>query len=361
MLILDIELYSDYLLIMFKEIETGKVRYFEMFPGQELERKHVSTLMRKYQTISFNGISYDLPLIQAAIEGQSNEGLKKLSDSIIKSNKPSWLICKNNDINVPLNEWDHIDLIEVAPGKASLKLYGARMGAPKIQDLPIEPNESISPAMRKELRTYCINDLDTTLLLYNTLKPQIALRVSMSEQYGIDLRSKSDAQIAEAVIKSELTKKTGRKYKPLKLKDGATIRYSDPGIVSFEDPELTRIFEEILKYDFGFKGNGSIELPKWLKNKKIKIGDGVYSMGVGGLHSNEKSQLVEVGDSILCELDVSSYYPSIILQQRLSPKSMGKEFLELYKGVVEQRLAAKAKMQEIAKEIELLEKTLANL
>jgi len=361
MLILDCECYKDYFLLMFKEIETSKVRYFELFPGQELQVQHISTVMQNHLTIGFNSISYDLPLIQMAIEGQGNEAIHNLSDSIIKSNQPSWVICKKNDINVPLHEWDTIDLIEVAPGKASLKLYGARMGAPKIQDLPIEPNESISPAMRKELRTYCINDLDTTLLLYNTLKPQIALRVSMSEQYGIDLRSKSDAQIAEAVIKSELTKKTGRKYKPLKLKDGATIRYSDPGIVSFEDPELKRIFEEILKYDFGFKGNGSIELPKWLKNKKIKIGDGVYSMGVGGLHSNEKSQLVEVGDSILCELDVSSYYPSIILQQRLSPKSMGKEFLELYKGVVEQRLAAKAKMQEIAKEIELLEKTLANL
>ena len=342
MLILDIELYSDYLLIMFKEIETGKVRYFEMFPGQELERKHVSTLMRKYQTISFNGISYDLPLIQAAIEGQSNEGLKKLSDSIIKSNKPSWLICKNNDINVPLNEWDHIDLIEVAPGKASLKLYGARMGAPKIQDLPIEPNESISPAMRKELRTYCINDLDTTELLYNSLKPQIALRESMSDQYQVDLRSKSDAQIAETVIKSELTKKTKRKYKPLKLEDDDTVRYTDPQIVSFEDSDLNQIFDKILEYDFGFKGNGSIELPKWLKNEKIKIGDGVYSMGVGGLHSNEKSQLVEAGKGVLCELDVSSYYPSIILQQKLSPKTMGKDFLELYQSLVTRRLEAKA-------------------
>jgi len=107
------------------------------------------------------------------------------------------------------------------------------MHAPKMQDLPIEPAAEISPEQREIIKSYCENDLATTELLYNTLKPQIALRESMSDQYGIDLRSKSDAQIAETVIKSELHKITKKQYVKPKLKDGATFKYRDPKIVTF--------------------------------------------------------------------------------------------------------------------------------
>jgi hypothetical protein len=230
----------------------------------------------------------------------------------------------------------------VAPGFASLKVYGGRMNAPRMQDLPIPPDEKIIPEMHEPLRRYCVNDLDTTQMLYERLIPQINLRESMSEQYAVDLRSKSDAQIAETVIKSELGKKTGLRYRPLKLKDGDTIQYQDPKIVSFKTPELTDVFQKILEHDFEFMGNGSIKMPKWLKKTKIEIGGAEYNMGIGGLHSCEKSQLVRSNGGILTELDVSSYYPNIILQQKLSPGSMGTDFLDLYQDLVTRRLKAKA-------------------
>jgi len=350
MIILDTECYSDYFLIMCKEIESGIITHSEVFPGNPINAVGIKTVMENYTTISFNGISYDLPLIKAALEGFDNKYLKKLSDKIIKSNRPSWSICKDNNIIVP-DEWDHVDLIEVSPGFASLKVYGGRMNMPKMQDLPIAPDEKISPETREIIRKYCINDLDTTEALYKTLLPQIRLRESMSEQYGIDLRSKSDAQIAEAVIKSELHKTTKRTYKQPKIKDGHTIQYQDPQIVKFDNPELSRIFLKLLDHDFEFAPNGAIKLPKGLKETKIKIGNSEYNMGIGGLHSCEKSQLIRNDDRILCELDVRGYYPSIILQQRLSPKTMGVQFLKIYQDMVEKRNNAKLKMQEIEKEI----------
>jgi len=132
--------------------------------------------------------------------------LKKLSDLIITTDKPSWAIARDDGLQ---QNWNHIDLIEVAPGQASLKVYGGRMGAPKMQDLPIDPSASIAPSQREMMRLYCHNDLDVTARLYRALEKQINLRSEMSRQYGMDLRSKSDAQIAETVIKSELTKITG--------------------------------------------------------------------------------------------------------------------------------------------------------
>ena len=361
MIILDTECYHAYFLILMKDTDTGKVRYFETFPGNpknEENRGLVAKVMNKYTTVSFNGLSYDLPLITAMIEGFDNKALKSFSNKIIGSKLPSWSICRDNQIQIP-KRWDHIDLIEVAPGVASLKVYGGRMNFPKMQDLPITPDTVITPEMHEPLRTYCLNDVETTEALYHKLKPQIDLRISMSDQYGIDLRSKSDAQIAEAVIKSELEKKTGKKYYKTKLRDGYVVRYQDPGIVSFDDPELKQVFDLVLNHKFELQGNGSIKLPKEIKSMPITISNARYSMGVGGLHSQEKSQLIQVkGDEILSDFDVASYYPNIILQQRLSPRLMGKDFLELYQSIVERRLAAKQKMQEIGKEITRLEKEL---
>lgn len=338
--VVDIECFTDYFLICFKEVGTDKTVSFELFPGAELDVCRVKKIMKQNTTVSFNGLSYDLPLIQAVIEGYSNEKLKSFSDKIIKSKLPSYKICRQNNINVPA--WDHIDLIEIAPGQASLKIYGGRMHCRKMQDLPFDPSELITPGLRDIIKTYCLNDLSVTEQLYNTLKPQITLRESMSKQYDIDLRSKSDAQIAEAVIKSELQKITGKTYSKPEVEEGTKFRYQNPGIISFSDNDLQELFENILIQEFELSGSGSIKMPDWLKNTKIKIGDGEYQIGIGGLHSCETAQMIKAdGDTILCDYDVASYYPSIILQQQLAPKVMAQDFLDLYQSLVTRRLNAK--------------------
>jgi len=344
MLVLDCEVYTDYFLIMFKNIESGRYASYEMFDGQELHRSRVIQLMKEHTTVSFNGLGYDIHIISAAVAGWPCDALKRFSDEIIKSKMPAWSIAKSNGLRVT-HDWDHIDVIDVAPGKAGLKIYGGRMGAPKLQDLPIPPEASISPEDRLLLKRYCKNDLDTTETLYRTLEPAIKLREQIGAQYGgIDLRSKSDAQIAEAVIKYRLHEYTGRTYKPQKLAVGQIVRYLDPKIVSFQSDGLKSIFKNILKTNFAIAGNGAVEMPDWLKKQRIKIGTTEYQMGIGGLHSCEKKQTVVARDNqILADFDVASYYPSIILKLKLAPKDMGNDFLLIYQDIVTERLQAKAR------------------
>ena len=344
MLVLDCEVYTDYFLIMFKNIESGRYASYEMFEGQELHRSRVIQLMKEHTTVSFNGLGYDIHIITAALEGWPCDAIKRLSDEIIKSNLPAWQVAKNNRLRVS-HDWDHIDVIDVAPGKAGLKIYGGRMGAKKLQDLPIAPEDSISPEQRVELRRYCKNDLDTTEALYRQLEPAIKLREQIGAQYGgIDLRSKSDAQIAEAVIKYRLHEYTGRTYKPRKVAVGHLCRYEDPKIVSFQSEELQKVFHRILKTGFPVGSNGAVTMPEWLQKQRIKIGQTDYQMGIGGLHSCEKRQSVVAQDNqILADFDVASYYPSIILKLKLAPQSMGNDFLLIYQDIVTERLQAKAR------------------
>jgi len=341
MLVIDTEVYKDYFLLSAKSLTTNEVQHFELYPGKTLDIAAIKALMRSQTTISFNGYNFDLPIIVKVLSGADNKAIKALSDKIITSKKPTWMICKDAGIQIP-NTWDHIDLIEVAPGQSSLKIYGGRLNAPKMQDLPIAPDASITPDLRPLMRDYCVNDLDTTALLYRALEKQIKLRAEMSEQYGMDLRSKSDAQIAETIIKSELGALTGQEYRAPQLSDDYYFRYIDPKIIKFKTTQLRDVFKRLLQQRFTLGAYGSVVMPQWLRDEKIKIGGADYQMGIGGLHSCESAQFVRAGDDgVLSDWDVASYYPNIILQQRLAPKSLGEPFLKVYQSIVERRLAAK--------------------
>jgi len=335
-LVFDIEVYHDYFLVAFMNTTTRKVRHFEMFEDHPLDTATVRQIMAQYRLVSFNGIGFDLPLLALALGGADCAEVKAVCDKIIKHNLRPWAL------GIDAIVCDHIDLIEVAPGLASLKLYGGRLHAPRLQDLPIEPEASITPAQRPLLRQYCENDLSTTWTLFQTLQPQITLREQMSAQYGIDLRSKSDAQIAEAVIKHEVERAMGRPLPKPKDLAGQTFQYRAPSFIAFSRSVLQAALATVSAANFTVAGNGSVQMPKAVADLVITLGGSTYRMGIGGLHSTEKSVAHHAdADHLLIDRDVASYYPSIILGCGLRPAQMGEHFTPIYRGIVERRLAAK--------------------
>ena len=338
--VFDLECYRDYFLIALKNVYSRQIESYEFYPGIEPDYERIKTSLTTKQLISFNGINYDIPLLRLFFANNDNATLKKASDAIIVENMRPWeleTMYGGADFHP-----DHIDLIEVAPGMVGLKLYGGRMHSQRLQDLPIDPAANITPADRPVLKDYCINDLNTTIDMYFQLKPQIDLRVAMSTKYDIDLRSKSDAQIAEAVIRQEVQKKVGRKiYRP-DISPDYTFKYRIPEFISFTAPGMQKVLEIIRNATFTINEKGSVELPQIFESMRICIGSGTYTMGIGGLHSNEScSSHVSNENVFLKDRDVTSYYPSIILNQSLYPAHMGEAFLEVYQGIVSQRIEAK--------------------
>lgn len=337
--VIDCEVYPNYFLLSAQNLADNSLLHFEQSPYHNLDRDALKSFLSDNLTISFNGLVYDLPVIAGVIKGYTNEQLKKLSDRLVQSEELSWLICKDIGLVVP-RTWDHIDIINVAPGVAGLKLYGGRLHQQKLQDLPIDIDTVLTRSQMDEVKRYCVNDLLTTRSLFSALKNEIDLRVQISKQYGMDVRSKGDAQIAEMLILHELTRVTGKDYSRPELTQ-KTFKYRNPGFITFISPHLQTMFQHLLDTDFTIGGNGSVIMPDWLKDP-VTI-DGIsYQMGIGGLHSVENSQYIECAEGmVLADYDVASYYPSIILQQRLHPESMGKDFVKVYQDIVARRLAAK--------------------
>lgn len=339
--VIDCEIYRNYFLLAAMNVDTRKLIYIEMHEGQPFDKIAAARLMRDYLTISFNGLGFDNLLIQAAIAGANLEQLKGLCDEIIVEKKQAWQVRKAHDIYAQPHDWNCIDVMQVVAGKANLKIYGGRMGMPTLQDLPLDPSALLTSEDRAGMRKYCVNDLDTTLELYNRLAPQIKLREAMSTQYGIDMRSKGDAQIAEAIMKHEVEAALKKKvYAP--KPEHVKFNYKPAGIINFAAQNLKDLYSKILDTQFQTSKKHAIELPDWLKKDRIEIDGRYYKIGIGGIHSQEKKQAVVCAhDERLFELDVASYYPNIILEQNIKPTTLKNSFQPIYKRILKERLTAK--------------------
>jgi hypothetical protein len=343
-LVMDIECYVDYFLVMLRRVDTGATRHYEMFGGQRLDVEEIGRIMRTYRIVTFNGNNYDLPMLAYALTGKNCAELKEASDTIIVGKMKGWQFEQHCGVRVPY-AWDHIDLIEVAFGQGSLKLYGGRLHSQKLQDLPIEPSARISPEQRAELVAYCGNDLQTTIDLFLHLGPQIELRERMSSEYADDLRSKSDAQIAEAVIRKQASTIIGSPVqKPTLQAKDKTFKFQVPKWLAYKSLQLRALLEEVEAATFFVLPDGSVEMPPVLDGRSVALGGSVYRMGIGGLHSSEQSQAY-IGDAeyALIDRDVTSYYPAIILEGNLSPIHLKEKdaFIRVFRSIVVRRVEAK--------------------
>ncbi|MGH9928620.1 MAG: hypothetical protein ACREA9_05235 [Pyrinomonadaceae bacterium] len=353
-IMLDVECYTDYFMVGFLNPEDGRMVQFEKYAGHPFDAKSVLAIMKRRQTVGFNSNSYDNAMIFLACYGLSNEELKRASDMIIVGKQKSWHLEKYFDVRFP--QVDHIDIFEIPAGQASLKIYGGRIHSKRMQDLPIRPDELIEPVKRPELRknmcSYNGNDLWTTHDLLKAVAPQLALRETLSDEYGIDLRSKSDAQIAEAVIRSEIQKITGTKLERPLVDTNTVFQYKVPEFIQFKTPALRQLLADVKAAKFTLSESSKVVMPPELEDRVIRIGGSAFRMGIGGLHSSEKSRAHYSDDEyVLIDRDVKSYYPMIILLCSLFPKHLGPVFLKVFGKIVRRRLKAKELGDDVVAEV----------
>ncbi len=336
MIFFDVECYLNYFYVRFLH-QNGRVYDARLF-NDTLEtgnRDTIARFMSKETLIGFNSDNYDLPMIAAFLGGATNSRLKKLSDRIIQSSEPWWVLSKEFP-DVVCQSVDSIDLMGATPLRASLKTYACRIHSSKIEDLPIQPGALITRENIAGLETYCANDLSMTADVYNAVSRDIDLREKMSAQYSTDFRSKSGPQIAESVLRSTLAK-TGV---VVKKRTGSVepFKFLMPDFIRFETDELNAVKKTVA--DAVFTVSTKVKLPAEL-NVAIEFDGALYKFGIGGLHSQEKRQAVMADGEFLGELDVASMYPSIILGQGLYPAHIGPEFCAVYRAIFDERMAAK--------------------
>ncbi len=351
----DIECYPNYLLIAFRSRSSGKYILFELIVINgnlvvTFDHRKLWWVLTNFTLVGFNILKYDNIIATLACYGCSAEQLwqatqmlivKKLKKDGTFGAVSGYNVLKTFKVNkLPINS---IDLIEYTALRPGLKVCAGRMHAPRMQDLPFVPGSYLTLDQITITRWYCVNDLDNTDLLFNRYVERLKLREHIGARYNIDLRSSSDAQMAEGIMTSEIKRLTGQKHLPkTKIEPGTCYQYKLPNFIKFETPLLNRMLNIVVNSIFEISEKGSLTIPTSIKGMLIPINDNYYKFGLGGLHSQEKaiSHLAD-DETEIVDIDATSYYPFLILNAGLTPENLGQNFLIVYNGIVVARVNAK--------------------
>lgn len=344
-IVFDVEVYPNYFMVGFRDVDSGGTYFIETldrFTKDEVGQ--LAAILRFVSPVGFNSIKYDMPMLALAMGYRSTEEIFTASSKLINDDVPWRDILSEYGCVLPeVRKNAHIDLREVAPLHGSLKVYSGRLHCARIQDLPFPPDTELTREQIQCVRYYNLcSDLPATAALYNALKPQLEIRKNMTQRVGIDLQSKSDAQIAEAYIRTEL-KRRGVEPAIPSIAPVTGFRYKAPDWMRFQTETMNNVFQTVLNANFIVAESGSVTMPQELSDLKVEIGSGVYRMGIGGLHSSETSIVNRTDEEgFLVDKDVTSYYPSIIINNELYPEHLGRTFLEIFRDITNERIQAKA-------------------
>jgi hypothetical protein len=343
-MVIDTETYPNASLWEGKDLKTGEIIRIWMHEPDAPRR--IAEIMARPGVIfiGFNSYKFDFPVISAMMLGKDSMTIKHIANMLIQKNMPPWMVegkFKVPPVHRQLGKYvDHIDLFEVAPGFVGLKTYGARMHAPKLQDNPFAHDKVLTPDEFPKAEVYCDNDLDLTERLFKSLEEPLLLRHLMSKEYKVDMRSKSDSQMAEAAFVKKLGLERRENVIP------SHVNYKAPTFISFKSPYMAELLRQIEAHDFMMNQNsGHVTLPDFLK-LKVTSATGEYQLGVGGIHSVHDRKVCHLAQDgwKITDIDAASYYPAILLEHApltLLPAHLGQAFLDEYRRIFVDRLAAK--------------------
>lgn len=345
----DIECFKNLFTATFVNVDKEEEKYVFYIGFDKEDYSDLKHFLDKEMIlIGYNSHSYDDPMLRFII---NYEGDKVTSDAFTISSK---LIDENYrqdktllGLRYPKNivyPWKSIDLMRIlAFDKTgiSLKQTAINLKWKKIQDIPVNPNSTISADQLDLVLDYNLNDVLITKRLYEEITPIRELRADLSKMFSIDLSSASDSKMANMMlehiyanelrvdIRSVRTMRTNREK--VLLKDCIAK------FVSFESPELVALFQRISStYVYAYN--------EYRYSEKVSFAGCNFVLGVGGLHT-EDTPGVFISDEnyMIQDMDVASYYPNLIINNNFYPEHLGPNFIRVLKMITEERLTAKKK------------------
>lgn len=336
----DIELYPNFFSAIFINVEDSFDDYIFLVYK---DRNDLDTLRefinRPITLVGYNNLYFDNVILNAILENRTD--LYELGQAVVNEQN-SDLIKKLRTKKVP---YKSIDLKELCGLDISLKQALTVLEWPRIQELPYRPETQITDDKVPSILSYNINDILPLIKAVGELKSEITLREKVTELYHVDVTTKSEGQLPNIIFEklySEAVKQPIRK-----IKEGRTVRKSIPlsncvgKNIKFDSPILQKFMADIEKLDLveGFKQN-------------LRFAGLTFNLGVGGIHTQDKPGIFETNNSyMIVDADVTSFYPNIVLLNSIKPAHLSDKFLEIFRGLVRERLEAKAKGDKVKADI----------
>jgi len=338
----DIETYKEAFIVVFKNIKDEKNYIFEISDRKNDYDKLVKFVKSVDYLIGFNNLAFDWPVFRSVILDKldSYQAYEYANHIINKeySQLPSWQ-----------EEIKQIDLYKIwhfdnKAKRTSLKWCEFFLRAPKLQDLPYKPGDSLTNKMIDQIIEYCINDVDATYELFKVSKDKLKLRKTLGKQYNLNLINANDPKIGSEIFASIISERLGvskrtllnmRTHRPVILIDELILPY-----ISFKSKEFNHILNFFAKT---IVINGDL---KGVIENHINYKGLQYDYGAGGIHGSKTGIFKEDRNYMIIDIDVASYYPNLAIKNKFYPEHLGEEFCDIYEEVYNTRKLAKKKAKQ---------------
>ena len=342
----DIEIFPNCFSLTIKNTETKEFQFFELSNRKNNLVDLVPLFLdKRYIFCGYNNIHYDNPIVNFIIEYK--ETLKKstrldieynlfqLSQTIIKGDLEKWKKWKY------ANNFETLDLLTMLFSqklRVGLKEMQVTMKYSNVQEYDGNFEAPIPEEDIPKMIQYNINDVNSTEELLYICENDIKLRLNIEEEYGIKALNKDGVNLGMEILKTKYLEKTHKTWNDIKDLRSPCNKIALNEIIlpfiKFDNPILKDLLNEMKQQVVSPDRKGY--------NKHFLMDNLEYSVGVGGIHSvNKPSIFIAKEDEVISDVDVASLYPSLIIEYGFYPPHLGKEFLEVYKGIKDERIEAK--------------------
>lgn len=342
----DIEIFPNCFSLVIKNTETKEFQFFELSNRKNNLVDLVPLFLdKRYIFCGYNNIHYDNPIVNFIIEYKETlknstrldieYNLFQLSQTIIKGDLEKWKRWKY------ANNFETLDLLTMLFSqklRVGLKEMQVTMKYSNVQEYDGNFEAPIPEEDIPKMIQYNINDVNSTEELLYRCENDIKLRLNIEEEYGIKALNKDGVNLGMEILKTKYLEKTHKTWNDIKdLRspcDKIALNEIILPFIKFDNPILKDLLNEMKQQVVSPDRKGY--------NKHFLMDNLEYSVGVGGIHSvNKPSIFIAKEDEVISDVDVASLYPSLIIEYGFYPPHLGKEFLEVYKGIKDERIEAK--------------------
>lgn len=296
----------------------------------------------------YNNLHYDNPIINYIIEYEDKlmqynipticSSIFNLSKTITTSSEDNIDAWKHWKYQIWFDTFDILTMLYSNKLRVGLKEIQVTMQYPNIQEFVCDWTKPLPLEDFNSMIDYNINDIESTSELLNRCKKDVDLRIAIEDEYGVRVLSKDSVNIGMKILTQKYLEKTGLTWQDIKdLRSPMSVIPLKDVILPFikyDSPILQRVLDD-MKNQIVSPGRKGYE-------NKFVFNNLRYSVGVGGIHSvNSPEIIIPRDDEMLIDIDVASLYPSMLIEYEFYPKHLGKEFLEVYKQIKDERIKAK--------------------
>jgi hypothetical protein len=294
--------------------------------------------------IGFNNVGFDYPILHMLLScdclQMQGELYQKCQEIIFSQDNNRWVhMVYPSNRKCPQVDLYLIHHFDNRAKATSLKTLEFNMRMDNVSDLPFEVGTMLNSNQIDVLLKYNLHDVVATRMFYHESIDAIRFREALTKNYGVDFLNFNDTKIGKQffVMMLEMSGVVCYDVGP----DGRIPRQTKRNPIVLANAILPDIHFQHFEFNWVLEYLREQEVHETLgvfKDLIAKVNGFEFVFGLGGIHGSVKNmRFASCANYVILDIDVTSFYPMLAIQNRFYPEHLGLKFCDVYQSLFDQR------------------------